>query len=34
MFTIKVEYLFTVALLAYAYLSYKYNKDEEEEFND
>jgi hypothetical protein len=34
MFTIKVEYLFIVALLAYAYLSYKFNKDEEEDYND
>lgn len=34
MFTIKVEYLFIVALLIYAYLSYKYNKDEEEDYND
>jgi hypothetical protein len=33
MFTIKVEYLFIVAVVIYAYLSYKYNKDEEE-FND
>jgi len=34
MFTIRVEYLFVVVLLAYTYLSYKYNKDEEEDYND
>ena len=32
MFTIRVEYLFVLAVVIYAYLSYKYNKDED--YND
>ena len=34
MFTIKVEYLFIVAIILYACMTYKYNNDDKEDYTD